>query len=249
MSKYTKPISIIQESTGYCGGCGHGVIQRLIAESIEELGVQDKAINVVDIACCFWSLDALNYDGIAGPHGRCAAVAGAMKRIRPDSAIFVYAGDGASYGIGIAETMFAAVRDVPITMIVANNGTFGMTGGQMSIATTLLGEKATSAPRGRTKEKHGEPQDFLGLIAQMNIQFAARGALYNAREINKTKAYIKKGFENQMNGSGFSIIEILSPCPTNWGMSAPAAQAKIESDYTQVFPLQVYKDREVEHHG
>lgn len=248
MNKYAKPISIIKES-GYCGGCGHGVIQRMIAESIEELDVQDKAVNVVDIACCFWSLDALNYDGIAGPHGRCAAVAGAIKRVRPDSIIFVYAGDGASYGIGIAETIFAAVRDIPITMIVANNGTFGMTGGQMSIATTLLGEKATSAPMGRTREKHGEPQDFLNLLSQINIRFAARGALYNAKEINKTKALIKKGFENQLNNRGFSIIEVLSPCPTNWGLSAVAAQAKIETDYTKVFPLKIYKDREVEHHG
>lgn len=242
MAKFKKPISIVKES-GYCGGCGHGVIQRLIAESIEELGLQDKVVNVVDIACCFWSLDALNYDGIAGPHGRCGAVATAMKKVRPDSIVFIHAGDGASYGIGVAETMFAAVRDVPITMIIVNNGIFGMTGGQMSVATTLLGEKATSSPMGRSKEKHGEPQDFLNLISQMNIQFAARGSLYNVKEINRTKSYIKKGFENQVNGKGFSIIEVLSPCPTNWGMNAVDSQKKIEDDYTKVFPLKVFKDR------
>lgn len=248
MNRFVKPISLVKES-GYCGGCGHGVIQRMIAESIEELGIENKAVNVVDIACCFWSLDALNYDGIAGPHGRCPAVATALKKVRPDSIVFIHAGDGASYGIGIAETIFAAVRDVSVTMIVVNNGIFGMTGGQMSVATTLLGEKTVSSPLGRNREKHGEPQDFLNLISQIDIQYAARGALYDVRETNKTKSYIKKGFENQIKGKGFSIIEVLSPCPTNWGLTAVAAQEKIAKEYTAVFPLKVFKDREVINHG
>ena len=242
MNGLTKPKSIIQEC-GYCGGCGHGVIQRLIAESLEELGLENQVINVVDIACCFWSLDALNYDGIAGPHGRCAAVASAIKKVRPDKTVYIHAGDGASYGIGLSETLFAAVRDIPVTMVVVNNGIFGMTGGQMSVATTPLGEKTTSSRSGRNKEKYGEPVDFLSLISQINIQYAARGALYDVKEINKTKSYIKKGLQNQMENKGFSIIEVLSPCPTNWGMTAPDAQKKIKEKYTQVFPVKVFKDR------
>lgn len=248
MSVITKPKSIIQEC-GYCGGCGHGVIQRLIAESIEELGLENKVINVVDIACCFWSLDALNYDGIAGPHGRCAAVATAIKKIRPDKTVYIHAGDGASYGIGLSETMFAAVRDVPITMIIVNNGIFGMTGGQMSIATTPLGEKTVSSRFGRERAKYGEPVDFLNLISQMNIEYAARGALFDVKEINKTKAHIKKGLKNQEEKKGFSIIEVLSPCPTNWGLSPVDAQKKIKETYTKVFPVKVFKDRGGEKNG
>jgi Pyruvate:ferredoxin oxidoreductase and related 2-oxoacid:ferredoxin oxidoreductases, beta subunit len=237
-----KPKSIVQ-SCGWCGGCGHGVIQRLIAESNEELGLTDKTINVVDIACCFWSLDGLDYDGIAGPHGRCAAVATAIKKVRPDKNIYVHAGDGASYGIGLSETMFAALRDIPITMIVVNNGIFGMTGGQMSIATTLMGEKTTSSQNGRVQELNGEPQDFLNILSQMDIEFAARGALYDVKEIKRTKDLIKTGLTRQSEKKGFSIIEVLSPCPTNWGMSPVDAQTRIKEIYTKQYPLKVYTDR------
>ena len=237
-----KPSVIVKES-GYCGGCGHGIIQRLIAECIEELGLADKTINVVDIACCFWSLDALNFDGIAGPHGRCAAVATAIKKVRPDSNVFIHAGDGASYGIGLLETTYAALRDVSITMIVVNNGIFGMTGGQLCPATTMIGQRTTSSQSGREKELHGIPTDFLKDIAGYNIQYAARGALYNVKEINKTKSYIKKGFDYQQNNMGFSLIDILSPCPTNWGVTAMEAEEKIEHEISQFFKPGVYKDR------
>jgi 2-oxoglutarate ferredoxin oxidoreductase subunit beta len=237
-----KPAAIVKES-GYCGGCGHGVIQRMIAESLEELELADKAINVVDIACCFWSLDALDYDGIAGPHGRCAAVATAIKKVRGDSIVFIHAGDGASYSIGLAETLYAAMRDIPITMIVVNNGIFGMTGGQMSPGTTLMGDKTSSSPQGRCQPFNGEPNDFLKIIAEFRVEFAARGALYSVPAVNKTKSYIKKGFENQRDKRGFSIIEVLSPCPTNWGLSPRASNQKIQNQVEPAFPLKVYADR------
>lgn len=243
MANFKKPVSILGESAGYCGGCGHGVIQRLIAESLEELNLQDRAINVVDIACCFWSLDALAYDGIAGPHGRCAAVATGVKSTRPDSIVYVHAGDGASYGIGFLETTYAAVRDVPITMIVVNNGVFGMTGGQMCPGTTMLGEKTASSKNGRKKELHGTPGNFLNMISNLDIEYAARGALFNIAEINKTKKYIKKGFENQVNKKGFSIIEVLSPCPTNWGLNPVDAQKKIKEKISVQFPIGEIADR------
>ncbi len=236
------PSTIIGE-TAYCGGCGHGVIQRLIAEALDELDLACSVINVVDIACCFWSLDTLDFDGIAGPHGRCAAVATAVKKARPDTTVFVHAGDGASYSIGFLETTYAALRDIPITMIVVNNGNFGMTGGQMSPATTMLGQRTTSSPRGRERALHGGPADFLRTLASYDIAFAARGALYNVKEINTTKSYIKKGFVNQRENKGFSVIEVLSPCPTNWGLSAVDANARLRDDIAEFFAPGIYTDR------
>jgi len=238
----TKKPSVIVKESGYCGGCGHGIIARLVAESVTELGLENKTINVADIACGFWTLDALNFDGIAGPHGRCAAVAFAIKKVRPESNVFVYAGDGASYGIGLSETIYTALRDAPITMIVVNNGIFGMTGGQMSPATTLPGQRTTSSPGGRNREAHGVPADFLKDIAGYDIQYAARGALYNAKEVKTTKSYIRKGFEYQKRGKGFSIIEVLSPCPTNWGLSAADADKKIENEISLYYRTGVLKD-------
>ncbi|MEG2383621.1 MAG: thiamine pyrophosphate-dependent enzyme [Oscillospiraceae bacterium] len=242
MPNYIKPQSIIKTS-GYCPGCGHGVVQRIIAESLESAGLANSAINVVDIACCFWSLDALDYDGIAGPHGRCAAVATAVKKARPNATVFVHAGDGASYGIGIAETLFAASRDVPITMIIVNNGVFGMTGGQMCPATTMLGEKTTSCKNGRSREKYGEPVDMMKIFANYNIEFAARGALYDGKAIEQTSRYIRRGFDNQKENRGFSVIEILSPCPTNWNLSPVESQKRIKEVTSEMFPLGVYASR------
>jgi len=241
-----KPESIVKAASGYCGGCGHGVIQRLIAECLEELDMADRVINVVDIACCFWSLDCLDFDGIAGPHGRCAAVATAMKKVRPQSTVYIHAGDGASYSIGLSETMYAAMRDIPITMIVVNNGIFGMTGGQMSPATTLIGDRTSSSPKGRTQNLNGRPADMLKVVADFDVQYAARGALYSPQAVNRTKAAIRKGFINQREMKGFSLIEVLSPCPTNWGLTPVAANGKVKSEMEKVFPVKVYADRDAE---
>lgn len=242
MPTYAKPKSIVG-TTEYCGGCGHGIIQRLITECIEELGLQDQIIGVVDIACSYWSLDALDYDMIAGPHGRLAAVATGIKKVRPESTVYVHAGDGCSYVIGLSETCFAAIRDIPITMIVANNGIFGMTGGQMNLATTLIGDKTVSSKNGRKKETMGHPVDMLNVMKQFDVEFLARGALYDVRHIDETIRYIKKAFENQRDKKGFSLVEVLSPCPTNWKMSPVEAMEKIKNENEKVFPLGVYTDR------
>lgn len=242
MAKLTKPESIIKP-VGYCGGCGHGVIQRLIAECLEELGMADTVISVVDIACSYWSLEALDYDAIAGPHGRCAAVATGIKKVRPDKTVYVHAGDGSSYVIGLAETCYTAIRDIPITMIVVNNGIFGMTGGQLCLATTLLGDKTLSSKNGRTREQAGEPVDMLNVFKNFDVEFLARGAVYDAKHVDQTKRYIKKGFENQRDKKGFSMIEILSPCPTNWKMEPVKASEKIKTQTEKVFPLGVFADR------
>lgn len=242
MATYKKPKSIIK-AVGWCGGCGHGIIQRLIAECIEELGLENDTIGVVDIACSYWSLDGLDYDFIAGPHGRVASVATGIKKVRPNKNVYVHAGDGCSYVIGLAETFYAAVRDVPITMIVVNNGIFGMTGGQLSLATTLLGDKTLSSVKGRDEESFGTPFDALECFKSLNVEFLARGAVYNPRQIDETKKYIKKAFENQRDNKGFSLIEILSPCPTNWKMSPVDSMKKLKDENEKIFPLGVYRDR------
>lgn len=241
MAEYKKP-QMINQQVGWCAGCGHGIIQRLIAECCEELGLVEKTVQVVDIACAYWSIDTLNCDGIAGPHGRCAAVATAIKKVHPESNVYVHAGDGCSYVIGLSETLYAAQRNVPITMIVVNNGIFGMTGGQMCLATTLTGDKTASSPAGRDPMVAGEPFDALELIQHFDIAYAARGALYDPQNIDKTKKMIKKGMQYQQENRGFSIIEILSPCPTNWKLEPAEAMEKIRLESTKKFPVKVYVD-------
>lgn len=242
MATFKKPKSIIKE-VGYCGGCGHGIVQRLIAESVEELGLENDTICVVDIACAYWSLEALDYDCIAGPHGRCSAVATGIKKVRPNKNVYVHAGDGCSYVIGLSETFFTAMRDVPITMIVVNNGIFGMTGGQLCLATTLEGDRTVSSVKGRNKETFGKPFDVLNSIKNFDVEFIARGALYDTKRIDQTKKYIKKGFENQRDQKGFSLIEILSPCPTNWKLSPIDSMKKLKEENEKIFPLGIYVDR------
>ncbi|WP_329887549.1 thiamine pyrophosphate-dependent enzyme [Pseudoramibacter sp. HA2172] len=237
-----KKPAMIGRQVGWCGGCGHGIIQRLIAECCEELGLAKKTVQVVDIACAYWSIDALNVDGIAGPHGRCAAVATGIKKILPDANVYVHAGDGCSYVIGLSETCFAAERDIPITMIVVNNGIFGMTGGQMCPATTLIGDKTVSSKKGRDKDINGKPFDMLNIISNYDIAYAARGGLYDPKHINETKKMIKKGFEYQRDKKGFSIIEVLSTCPTNWKLSPVDAMAKVKNENEKIFPVKIYVD-------
>lgn len=242
MAVTMKKPNMIKQQVGWCGGCGHGIIQRLIAECCEELGLAERTIQVVDIACAYWSIDTLNCDGIAGPHGRCAAVATGIKKVYPDANVYVHAGDGCSYVIGLAETCFAAQRNIPITMIVVNNGIFGMTGGQMCPATTLVGDKTVSSKKGRDSHVAGEPFDMLHILENYDIAYAARGALYDPKHIDETKKMLKKGFENQRDKKGFSIIEILSPCPTNWKLSPAEAMEKIKTENEKIFPVKVYVD-------
>ncbi len=243
MAAVMKKPKMIGPQVGWCGGCGHGIIQRLIAECCEELGMEEKTIQVLDIACSYWSIDTMNCDGIAGPHGRCAAVATGIKKMRPESNVYVHAGDGCSYVIGLAETCYAAERNVPITMIVVNNGIFGMTGGQMNLATSLVGDVTASSKNGRDANIAGEPFDFLNIVANYPIAYAARGALYDPGHVRETKKMIRKGFEYQRDKKGFSIIEILSPCPTNWKMTPVQAMEKIKNENEKVFPVKVYVDK------
>lgn len=242
MADILKKPEMINQQVGWCGGCGHGIIQRLIAECCEELGLAEKTVQVVDIACAYWSIDTLNCDGIAGPHGRCAAVATGIKKVRPDANVYVHAGDGCSYVIGLSETCYTAERNVPITMIVVNNGIFGMTGGQMCPATTLIGDQTVSTRKGRNGQIAGEPFDMLKIISNYKIAYAARGALYDPQAIEQTKKMLKKAFENQRDEKGFSIVEILSPCPTNWKLSPVESMKKLKEENELVFPVKIYVD-------
>ena len=235
---------MINQQVGWCPGCGHGIIQRLIAECCEELGLCEKTIQVVDIACAYWSIDTLNCDGIAGPHGALRAV-GHSNQKGLSGLPMIYRpmqGMGGSYVIGLSETCYAAQRNVPITMIVVNNGIFGMTGGQMCPATTLVGDKTVSSKKGRDDKVAGEPFDMLNILQNYKIAYAARGSLCDPKHIDQTKKMLKKGFENQRDKKGFSIIEILSPCPTNWKLSPADAMKKMKEENEKVFPVKVYVD-------
>ena len=227
-------------------GCGHGIVQRLIAESIEELGLQDGVLASVDIACAFWSEDAMDYEFIAGPHGRCASVATGMKRVNPDVLIVSYQGDGDAYNIGIAETFNAAYRNENITVIVVNNTNFGMTGGQMSL-TTMEGQKTSTSVHGRDCSVTGYPLRFPEMVAREfpGAAYAARGTVTSPSKINQLKGYIKNGLQAQMNHEGYSVIEVLSPCPVNWGLTPVKAMERIESELVPYYPLGEFKKREV----
>ena len=239
---YKKPDTILRPMS-WCPGCGHGVITRMIMECLDELSLVDKTISVVDIGCSYWEADGCDLEFIAGPHGRCAAVATAVKKVRPNSFVYVHAGDGCSYSIGLTETFYAALRDIPISMIVVNNGVFGMTGGQMCPATTLLGDKTVSTKAGRDVLQAGHPVDMLEVLKPCNVEFLARGTVTDPKAVEQTKRYIKKAFENQINKKGFSLVEIISPCPTNCHLSPVDSMKKIKNECEKVFPLGVFADR------
>lgn len=233
---------LIKGENSYCPGCGHGFVDRLISEVLLELEVADKAMCSVDIACSFLCTKSLQVDYIMGPHGRMAAVATAMKKVRPDNIVFGRCGDGAAYAIGLAETMSAAIRNSNITMIVINNTVYGMTGGQMA-PTTLIGQVTTSSPYGKDVHENGKPVNVVDLIGKLDIAYLARGTLTTPGEIAKTKEYIKKAFIKQINNEGFSFVEIISPCPTNWGLTPLNSLKRINEEILKVFPIGEYVNR------
>ena len=232
------------DPTGFCPGCGHGIAGRLGFEVLDEMGLLEKSIFVDDVACdslFMWSMDT---DGIITAHGRAIATACGVKRVRQDNPVWAYVGDGATYSIGLQHTIWAAARNENITVVVLNNGVFVMTGGQMA-PTTLIGQKTTSSPAGRSKERQGEPLDVTKLYTGMDIAYLARGSLDSVANINKTKSYLRKAFEKQMNHEGFSLVEILSPCPTNWGLSPHDAMMRIRNEVQKVYPIGEYIERGV----
>jgi 2-oxoglutarate ferredoxin oxidoreductase subunit beta len=239
-----QPKSITSDSTKYCPGCGHGIILRLIGEAIDELGIREKMILTAPVGCAVVLYDYINCDVIECAHGRAPAVATALKRVHPDKFILLYQGDGDLAAIGTAEIIHAANRGENLSAVFVNNATYGMTGGQMA-PTTLVGQKTTTCPSGRTIKGMGKPIRVCELLTTLEeTKYLERTSINSVRNINKTKAAIRKIFQNQLNGIGFSMVEILSMCPVGWKVSPLEAVQFIEEQMLNYYPLGVYKNVE-----
>ncbi len=226
----------------YCPGCTHGIIHRLVAESLDELGIGDTAIGVAPVGCAVFAYNYFNCDMAEAAHGRAPAVATGIKRVHPDKAVFTYQGDGDLASIGAAEITHAATRGEKITTIFVNNAIYGMTGGQMA-PTTLPGQVTTTSPYGRDVSHCGYPVRVSEMLSTLNgPAFIARVSVHDVPNIKKAKAAIKKAFQLQMEGKGFTLVEVLSTCPTNWGKTPREALDWLVSDMIPQYPLGVYKD-------
>ena len=244
MAKIRRVPELVDSHMTFCAGCGHGIVIRIIAEVLEELGQEKNVIFPIGVGCSSLLGGGLDADRLHCSHGRAGAVATAIKRVNPQNIVITYQGDGDAYSIGLAETTSAAYRNEKFTTIIINNTNYGMTGGQMS-NTTLPGQKTSTSVYGRNCEVTGLPLKFPELVAsQFNPAYAARGSLHTPAHINKLKTYIKNAIEAQMNGEGYSVVEALSPCPTNWGLSAPKSMKRIEEELIPYFPLGEFKSRE-----
>ena len=227
----------------YCPGCTHGIIHRLVAEAIEELGIEGRTIGVAPVGCSVMAYDYFTTDFIQAPHGRAPAVATGVKRADPENNIvFTYQGDGDLAAIGTAETVHAAARRENITVIFVNNAIYGMTGGQMA-PTTLPGQVTQTSPYGRDVETVGYPVKVCELLQNVDgAAYLERVAVNNPANVKKAKKAIKKAFQNQIEGKGFSLVEVVSTCPTNWGMTPVKALQWLEENMLPYYPLGVYKD-------
>lgn len=241
---YTRTKTIQADKvSGFCPGCMHSTVIKLIGEVLEELNCVDRAAAVLGIGCCGLHMDYIAYDNITAPHGRACAVATGMKRASPDTLVYTYQGDGDLASIGLAETMSAANRGDNITVIFINNGIYGMTGGQMA-PTTLVGMKASTAPTGRDPKEHGYPMHMCEILNQLTAPvYLERTSCNTPANVNKTKNAIRKAFQNQLDGKGFSMVEIVTGCPTNWGMDALQSLDFIGEKMLPEFPLGVVRDR------
>ena len=241
---YTRTKTIQEDKvSGFCPGCMHSTVIKLIGEVLEELNVVDKAACVLGIGCCGLHMDYMAYDNTTAPHGRACAVATGIKRTNPETLVYTYQGDGDFASIGLAESVSAANRGENISVIFINNGIYGMTGGQMA-PTTLLGMKASTAPFGRKAEEHGYPMHMCEILDRLEAPvYLVRTSCNNPANVTKTKNAIRKAFTNQLEGKGFSMVEIVTGCPTNWGMDALQSLEYIEEKMLKEFPLGVIRDR------
>ena len=239
---FQKTKGLTDKETHYCPGCTHGIIHRLVAESLEELGVLGDAIGVAPVGCAVMAYDYFNCDMVEAPHGRAPAVATGIKRARPDNIVFTYQGDGDLAAIGTAETVHSATRGENITVIFVNNAIYGMSGGQMA-PTTLPGQVTQTTPYGRDVNYSGFPVRVCEMLSTLSgVAYAERVAVNNVPNVRKAKAAIKKALKAQMEKKGFSIVEVISACPTNWGMTPVEALKWIDDNMIPYYPLGVYKD-------
>ncbi len=239
---FEKTKGLTDKETHYCPGCTHGIIHRLVAESLEELGVLGDAIGVAPVGCAVMAYDYFNCDMVEAPHGRAPAVATGIKRSLPDNIVFTYQGDGDLAAIGTAETVHSATRGENITVIFVNNAIYGMTGGQMA-PTTLPGQVTQTTPYGRDVSYSGFPVRVCEMLSTLSgVAYAERVAVNSVPNVRKAKAAIKKALKAQIEKKGFSIVEVISACPTNWGMTPVEALKWIDDNMIPYYPLGVYKD-------
>jgi 2-oxoglutarate/2-oxoacid ferredoxin oxidoreductase subunit beta len=234
---FSHPRSLRKVATHYCAGCGHGVAHRLVAEVIDELGIREQVIAIAPVGCAVLAYDYWDFDCTEAAHGRALAVATAIKRVRPDNIVFTYQGDGDLAAIGTNETIHAANRGENLTVIFINNAVYGMTGGQMA-PTTLAGQKTATTPLGRDVSSQGYPLKISELLAQLPaVKYVERVSLISPPEVMKAKKAVLTAFRNQIDKIGFSLVEILSPCPTYWGKSPQASMEWIKETMSKEFPL------------
>ncbi len=240
---YQRPDSLTEKSTSYCPGCGHGIIHRLIGELLDEMTLTERTIGVASVGCSVFAYDYFSVDFVESPHGRAPAVATGVRRARPEAFVFTYQGDGDLAAIGTAEIVHAAARSENFSVVFVNNGIYGMTGGQMA-PTTLIGQRTTSSPSGREVGAAGYPIPITEMLAVLpGVAYAARGSIATPQLIGRTKQMLKKSFETQVAGKGFSIVEILSTCPVGWGMTPAEAMQHVEHEVVNTYPLGVLADR------
>ncbi len=230
----------------YCPGCNHGIIHRLVAECIDELGIQAKTIGIASVGCSVFSYNYFNCDMVQAAHGRAPAVATGVKRADPSKIVFTYQGDGDLAAIGTAETVHSAARGENITVIFVNNAIYGMTGGQMA-PTTLPGQVTQTSPYGRDVNTVGYPVKVCEMLSQVDgAAYLERVAVNNVKNLMAAKKAIKKAFQNQIDGKGFSLVEVLSACPTYWSMTPEKALERVANEMIPYYPLGVYKDKYAE---
>ena len=243
---FKKPHALKDLSMHYCPGCTHGIIHRLIAEAIDELEIEGSTIGVSPVGCTYNNYEYFNCDMVQAAHGRAPAVATGLKRVHPDNTIFAYQGDGDLAAIGTAEIIHAAARGENITVIFVNNAIYGMTGGQMA-PTTLVNQVTTTSPFGRKPEINGFPINVCNLLSTLEgAVYVERASTHDIKNIKNAKNAIKKAFQVQKAKKGFSIVEILSTCPTNWGMAPTEALKWIEEKMLPVYPLGNFKGKDLE---
>lgn len=243
---FQKPHALTDKAFHYCPGCTHGIIHRLVAEVLDELGIEGDTVGVSPVGCTYNNYEYFNCDMVQAAHGRAPAVATGIKRSLPGRTVFTYQGDGDLAAIGTAEIVHAATRGEKITTVFVNNAIYGMTSGQMA-PTTLVGQVTTTTPFGRKPELHGFPVRVCEMLSTLEgAVYVERVAVNNVANIKKAKAAIKKAFQVQMAGLGFSIVEVLSTCPTNWGMSPTKAMEWMEANMMEHYPLGVFKGKDLE---
>ena len=246
---FEKPRSLTDAVLHYCPGCTHGIVHRLVAECIDELGIEGRTIGIAPVGCSVLAYNYFTCDMIEASHGRAPAVATGVKRSLPDNVVFTYQGDGDLASIGLCETVSAAARGENITVIFINNAIYGMTGGQMA-PTSLPGQITQTSPYGRDVKTQGYPIRICELLATLDAPaYLARVTVNKVKNVKNAKACIKKAFENQIQGKGFSLVEVLSACPTNWGLEPQKVLEWIDEKMIPYYPLGVYRDKEGEANG